>query len=429
MYNKICCIRCFVFIALIASSCTVPDWRHVTTSPLENIREAGIYNPVLEATDVTDIENANFVADPFLFYEDFTWYMFFEVGKRYCESCTHWGRIGLATSVDGIHWAYNQIILDEIALNDAGMPENTEDNPSYHHSYPQVIKHNGKYYMITESYLQHQIRFFEADRFPYEWRLVFNIAECGFGPVVHPRQCFNRDYGSDGNPDVGNVDPSIFRFNRKWWIYANKGGYGYLYHSDRLLDGWQEHANNPVVPEPGSSHTPIPRAGGRVIVYDGDKIIRIAQERRNGRYGVRVRAFDVTLTESEYHEDEIHGGADFCTDGGVFCEVGTPEMCNDSITPCEDRDDIWNLCGMHHMDTWWTGDYWLLVTDGYKCLGHKDNWAIGIFISGPPEPSIIEPVLDKTWDIGPVQPDIAPDSDSEVPVERQTRPDVNVEIQ
>ena len=422
MNNKFRCIPYFVFITLIVSSCTVPDWRGVTISPLENIRDNGIYNPVLEASDVTDVENANFVADPFLFYEDGIWYMFFEVGKRYTEEGTHWGRIGLGTSVDGIHWAYNQIVLDEIALNDSGMPIS---GSSYHHSYPQVIKHDNKHYMITESYRQHQIRFFEADRFPYEWRLVFNMAECGYGPVVHPRQCFDTDYNDDGNPDLGNVDPSIFRFNGKWWIYANKGANGYIYHSDNLLGGWEEHENNPVIS--GSSF--IPRAGGRIIVYDNDKIIRIAQERRNGRYGVRVRAFDVTtLSESEYIEEELPHGADFCTDGGLFCEVGTPEICNDTITPCEDREDIWNLCGMHHMDSWWTGENWLLVTDGYKCLGHNDNWAIGMFISGPPEPSIIEPVFDKTWDIGPIRPDVETDTETEGPDESQTSPDLNIEI-
>ncbi len=374
-----------LFIALITSSCTTPDWRGVAVSPLENIREGGIYNPVLEAYDVTDIEDADFVADPFLFYEDGVWYMFFEVGKSYCEGCTYWGRIGLATSVDGIHWAYNHIVLDEIALDAAGMPISAS---SYHHSFPQVIKHNGKYYMITESYRQHQIRFFEAERFPYEWRLVFNIAECGFGPVVHPRQCFDTDYTGDGSPDVGNIDPSLFRFDGKWWIYANKGTNGYIYYSNSLLSGWQEHANNPVV----SGSTSIPRAGGRVIVYNDDHIIRIAQERRYGRYGVRVRAFEVgTLTESDYDETGIHEGADFCTDGGVFCETGSADMCNDTITPCGDRDDVWNLCGMHHLDSWWTGDYWILVVDDYQCLGHHDNWAIGIFLGGPPEPSMVEP--------------------------------------
>ena len=67
-------------IIFFVSSCTtIPDWREVTISPLLNIREDGIHNPVLTAGDVTDVPDANFVADPFLFHERGTWYMFFEV--------------------------------------------------------------------------------------------------------------------------------------------------------------------------------------------------------------------------------------------------------------------------------------------------------------------------------------------------------------
>ncbi|MDL1985585.1 MAG: hypothetical protein LWX54_15635 [Deltaproteobacteria bacterium] len=412
---------CLLFTVLVVSSCsTIPDWRDVTVSPLTNIREDGIDNPVLEATDVTDVVDANFVADPFLFYEDGVWYMFFEVGKRYHEGGTHWGRIGLATSHDGTRWTYDRIVLDEIALDATGMPIAAN---SLHHSYPQVIKHNGIYYMITESYRQHQIRFFQADSFPYEWRLVFNIAECGFGPEVYPRQCFDTDVTGDGEPDVGNVDPSIFRFNGKWWLYGSKGRNGYLYHSNRLLGDWQEHDNNPVVPDSAFKA----RAGGRVIVYDNDRVIRIAQEYRE-RYGQRVRAFDViTLTDSEYLETEILEGASFCTDGGVFCEVGTPDTCNDAVTPCEDREDIWNLCGMHQLDAWWTGEHWLLVTDGYKCLGGRDNWSIGMFISGPPAARIREPFMEKEREPGPIRPDtrIERDADSEGTIQRQVSPDLS----
>ena len=78
-----------------------------------------------------------------------------------------------------------------------------------------LIKHDGKYYMVTESFRQRQILFYEAERFPYEWRLVFNIAECGFAPAIHPRQCFNSV--------MGYLDPSIFRYGGKWWIYASVG--------------------------------------------------------------------------------------------------------------------------------------------------------------------------------------------------------------
>lgn len=415
MNTRLFSMLCFISIALcMSTSCTIPDWRHVTVSPLENIRDDGFDNPVLEAADVTDIEGANFVADPFLFYESGTWYMFFEVGKRYLNHPMHWGRIGLATSTDGIHWAYDCIVLDEIVLDAAGV--RVDPDASLHHSYPQVIRHNGIYYMVTEAYLQHQVRFFQADNFPYDWRLVFNIAEDGIGPVELPRQCFGTS--------VGYIDPSIFRHNDKWWIYGSKDHRGYLYYSDRLLGGWQAHPGNPVVPYSPDKARP----GGRVIVYDGNRIIRIAQEWRENRYGVRVRAFDVTtLSETSYDETEIDDGAPFCTDGGVFCEVGTSDICDANITSCEERDDIWNLCGMHQLDAWWTGEHWLLVTDGYKCLDHQDNWAIGMFISGPPASTIRDPYLERECDPCEVGPDSEIDERPEVESEPevQVSPEVN----
>lgn len=403
MNYRLSFIACFIFTAMILAAChTIPDWRHVRVSPLTHISDDGIDNPVLRGSDVVLKEAsaageedivADFVADPFLFYEDGVWYMFFEAAKRYRSGGTHWGRIGLATSHDGFRWAYDQIVLDDIVLDDDGMPVNT--GVSLHHSYPQVIKHDGTYYMITESYRQHQIRFFQADRFPYDWRLVYTISECASDTDVHPRQCF------EGN--LGYLDPSIFRYKGKWWLYGSKDDYGYLYYSDRLLGDWQAHENNPVVRDSKYKARP----GGRVIVYNHDRVIRIAQEFKD-RYGQRVRAFDVTaLSESDYLETEIHEGAFFCTDGGVFCETGTVEMCTVGTIPCEENRDVWNLCGMHQLDAWWTGDYWLLVTDGYTCkrAGDPGTWSIGIFISGPPTLSIKDPYLETERDPGPISPD------------------------
>ncbi|MFX0202954.1 MAG: hypothetical protein ACFFCW_43175, partial [Candidatus Hodarchaeota archaeon] len=61
--------------------------------------------------------------------------------------------------------------------------------------------------------------------------------------------------------------------------------------------------------------------------------------------------------------------------------------------------DVWNLCGMHHFDAWWTGDYWLIVTDGYKCLGGNDDWSIGIYVSGTPRFGGREPFEERDIEI------------------------------
>ena len=85
---------------------------------------------MLTAADVTDAA-ASLVADPFMLRHGDTWYMFFEV----LESRTNRGSIGLATSPDGFHWQYQQIVLRE----------------GFHLSYPCVFWWQGDYYMVPES--------------------------------------------------------------------------------------------------------------------------------------------------------------------------------------------------------------------------------------------------------------------------------------
>lgn len=341
----------------------IPDFSQVTASPFENITESGIVNPVLTAGDVDDLVGASFVADPFLFYENDMWYLFFEVA-RWDEPIYrghHFGRIGLATSYNGIDWDYDGIVIDE----------------PVHKSYPLVIKADGRHYMFAESADADEIRFYRAERFPYDWRVVYTIKKCvdGVRPPS-PGQCINT-----GGLPLGDLDPSIFRYNGKWWMFTGSGpdnSVAYVYYSDHLLSGWTSHPENPIAEDNTKA-----RPGGRSFVFDHDRIIRIAQHDRPGRYGRKVRAYEVTtLTETEYEEspDEIVGGAAFCMDGGVFCDSDTTDMC---ANDCSSRPDIWNLCGMHNFDAWWTGDHWLIATDGYKCLAHPDDWSIGIFVSGP----------------------------------------------
>jgi hypothetical protein len=148
-----------------------------TYGPFDLIEPAGITNPVLTALDVTDVQ-ASFVADPFIFYENNTWYMFFEV---YIPGVNR-GDIGLATSWNGLHWMYEGIVLSE----------------GFHHSYPLVFKYNDSYYMVPESYQIQEVRIYEAYNFPYDWNYIATIVS-----------------------GRGFVDPSIFRYNNKWWMFVS----------------------------------------------------------------------------------------------------------------------------------------------------------------------------------------------------------------
>jgi hypothetical protein len=238
---------------------TIPDWHNVTTSPFTNLQPNSVVsNPVMTAGMVTDIQS-QFTADPFLFYENNQWYLFFEVydigGK---------GHIGVAHSTDGYHWTYDRLVLTE----------------TFHLSYPYVFKANGHYYMIPETYQANSIRLYEAQNFPYDWTYVATLVS--------------------GRPFV---DTSIFFHNGYWWMFTSTTSNSecYLYYSSNLTSGWVQHPLSPIVSGDGSRA----RLGGRSFVYDTNKIIRTVQ-RDDVTYGSEVRIFQVdTLTPTSYAEHEI----------------------------------------------------------------------------------------------------------------------------
>src|SRR5205823_6417872 len=130
-------------------------------------------NPVLTREAVSDVA-ASFVADPFMLDVNNVRYMFFEVMNWRANK----GEIGLATSEDGLKWIYRQIVLAE----------------PFHLSYPYVFEWMNQYYMIPESYQAGSIRLYKASRFPSQWVCVGSLLS---GPHF--------------------VDPSIFRYEDRWW--------------------------------------------------------------------------------------------------------------------------------------------------------------------------------------------------------------------
>jgi hypothetical protein len=228
---------------------------HLTSPANGNMPSASA--PVLTAQDVRDVPAA-FVADPFMVYENHSWYMFFEVLNK----SKHKGEIGLATSEDGLKWAYKQIILDE----------------PFHLSFPYVFKWQGEYYMIPESTRAWSIRLYKAVNFPTGWSYMGTLLK---GPYV---------------------DSTIFRFHDKWWLLtcSRPNDTLSLYYADELLGPWIEHPKNPVIE--GNAH--IARPGGRVVIIDG-RLIRYAQD-DEPFYGKQVRAFEITeLTTTSYEEIEL----------------------------------------------------------------------------------------------------------------------------
>lgn len=253
-----------------------------------------VVNPVLKASDVTDVI-ADFVADPFMVNENKKWYMFFEVLN---QSSQH-GDIGLALSEDGFNWRYEKIVLDE----------------AFHLSYPYVFKWQGQYYMIPETRLAYAIRLYKADEFPYKWSYVKDLVAGNY------------------------LDPSIFRNNGKWWMFASeRNDVLHLFYADQLDGVWTRHPQSPLIIRDGN----VSRPGGRVLI-SGGRIFRFTQDCDPG-YGNQVRAFEITeLSMNSYKEKPI---------------AQNPIL---KASGCG-----WNAEQMHHIDAHQIDlDNWMACVDGY----------------------------------------------------------------
>ena len=226
------------------------------TSPYELSKTGKVNNPVLQASDVTDVK-ASFVADPFMLRKGSKWYMFFEV----LNALDNKGDIGVAESDDGLKWTYRKIIIDE----------------PFHLSYPYVFEWNGEIYLVPESASANHLRLYRASNFPYEWEFADTLLAGRFG------------------------DHGLFRYDNTWWLMANSEPSAnntlHLFYSKELEGPWTEHPLSPIVKADANKARP----GGRVYV-NKNVIIRYAQD-CDPTYGKALNAFQImTLTKTEYTE-------------------------------------------------------------------------------------------------------------------------------
>lgn len=275
-----------------------PVWSiGIFSGPKLNALKPATEMPVLSAEQITDIP-AEFVADPFMIQVANTWYMFFEVMNAH----TGRGEIGLAKSADGIHWDYQQIVLNE----------------SFHLSYPYIFDSGGEYFMIPESFEANAILLYRAASFPTKWEPVKAILEGAW------------------------VDSSVFFFNGLWWLFSNPvkppNQILELFYATSITGPWHRHPMSPLV----SGNNRIARSGGRVILLDG-KPVRFAQDCFPA-YGSCIRAFEISiLTESSYDEKEL----------GL-----SPIL--------ERGEELWRSGGMHHIDPHFINGQWVACVDGWQ---------------------------------------------------------------
>ncbi|KAI9118694.1 hypothetical protein K1719_010139 [Acacia pycnantha] len=220
-----------------------------------------VANPIVTCASLSDAGfQSNFVADPFLYIQGGTFYLFYETKN----SITLQGDIGVAKSTDkGVTWQQLGIALNE-------------DWPLSH---PYVFEYLGQIYMMPDSIKKGELRVYRALNFPLQWKLEKVIMK---KPLV---------------------DSSIINYDGKYWLFgSDHSGFGNgqleIWHSSSPLGPWIPHQKSPINNIDRSVGV---RNGGRPFFYRGN-LFRIGQE----AYGRRVHIFKIeALTNDEYKEIEV----------------------------------------------------------------------------------------------------------------------------
>lgn len=264
-----------------------------------------VANPILSCASVTDASYpSNFVADPFLFIQGSTLYVFFESKN----ALTKQGDIGVAQSLDGgASWTYLGTALDE----------------EWHLSFPFVFTYNNEIYMMPEGSRKGDLRLYRALQFPLTW--------------VLDRVLIRRPL----------VDATMVEYNGNFWIFgsdfqrfgAKKNGELEVWFASSPLGPFQQHKGNPVHNGERSSGA---RNGGRPFIYEG-QLYRLGQD-CGETYGRRLRLFHVEVLN--IHE---------------FREVEVPLGLADS----RKGRNAWNGMRYHHLDAQrLPSGGWIAVMDG-----------------------------------------------------------------
>ncbi|XXG48400.1 hypothetical protein AAC387_Pa02g2862 [Persea americana] len=274
-----------------------------------------VANPVFTCASVTDAGSpSNFVADPFLYVQGYTLYLFFETKN----SITMQGDIGVARSVDqGATWEYLGIALDE----------------EWHLSYPYVFSYLGKLYMMPEGNQRGDLRLYRATKFPLQWTLE---------KVLIRRPL---------------VDASMIQYEGYHWLFASdftrfgteKNAELEIWYSSSPLGPWKQHKRNPIHK---SNRSVGSRNAGRPFIYEGH-LYRMGQD-CGQTYGRRVRIFKVEkLTIKDYGEVEVPLG----------------------IYESKKGRNAWNGARYHHLDAQQlpSGD-WIAVMDGDRVPSGDSQW-------------------------------------------------------
>ena len=200
-----------------------------------------------------------YVADPFLFVQDGITYLFYEMLKA------KKGVLGCFRRENG-SWKDLGLVLEE----------------PWHLSYPQVIKENGRVFMIPEScdfggrFARGAVRLYEPKDFPFGWR--------------ETAQLINEPFS----------DSTLCRKDGHFYLSCDREHpheSAELWQAPSLTGPWTQHPQSAA----HNQSKRLRRCGGAFQEVDG-RLFRIAQD-CNGAYGKRLFKVPVErLSPTEYRE-------------------------------------------------------------------------------------------------------------------------------
>lgn len=213
-------------------------------SSLNGLKPTESPNPIVTASDFKKW-NGKAVADPFAIVRDGTWYLFFELFQKHCDTAV----IGASRSTNLKDWEPLGIVLKQ----------------PHHLSNPFVFEHDGQVYMMPESKSVRRVDLFRAVEFPHRWEFEKTILR---GRLM---------------------DCSMVQHQGRYWIFAGWRSHGLkLFHASHPLGPWKSHWL-PWLRVYSRSST---RPGGRPVHCD-NQLIRFSQDSTD-YYGQQLRAWQVT---------------------------------------------------------------------------------------------------------------------------------------
>lgn len=211
---------------------------------------------------VLDVPKDRFYADPFVTDDGPTSYVFFEDYPY----ATRKAVISCMALIDGKPSA-PAVVLER----------------DYHLSYPAIFAWDGEWFMTPETEDNRTVELFRAVEFPWRWELDTVL--------MH---------------DIRAVDPTIFRHQDRFWMYATVTPRGAsthdevaLFYADSIRGPWRPHEANPVVSDVRSA-----RPAGRPFVEDGVLYRPGQNSARAYGHSITINRVDV-LSETEYRETPV----------------------------------------------------------------------------------------------------------------------------